>query len=76
MPDTYGPVEHRPREKYLAALEAGATGNALAGFFSTDVVQEEFPNSWYLPVLGAIWRLCSMAPRRVSGSCERSDIKY
>ena len=29
---------------YLAALEAGATGDALAAFFTDDVVQEEFPN--------------------------------
>src|SRR6185436_16585011 len=29
---------------YLAALEAGATGDALAAFFTGDVVQEEFPN--------------------------------
>ena len=29
---------------YLAALEAGATGDALAAFFAGDVVQEEFPN--------------------------------
>ncbi|MEZ4410147.1 MAG: nuclear transport factor 2 family protein [Polyangiales bacterium] len=30
--------------RYLAALEAGATGDALAAFFTPDVVQEEFPN--------------------------------
>lgn len=29
---------------YLAALEAGATGAALAAFFTPDVLQEEFPN--------------------------------
>ena len=29
---------------YLAALEAGATGDALVAFFTDDVVQEEFPN--------------------------------
>jgi ketosteroid isomerase-like protein len=29
---------------YLAAIEAGATGEALARFYSRDVVQEEFPN--------------------------------
>jgi ketosteroid isomerase-like protein len=35
-------LEHARR--YLAALEGGATGDALAGFFTADVVQEEFPN--------------------------------
>lgn len=30
--------------RYLAAVEAGATGDALAAFFTEDVVQEEFPN--------------------------------
>jgi ketosteroid isomerase-like protein len=29
---------------YLAALEAGATGSALAAFYTDDVVQEELPN--------------------------------
>ena len=29
---------------YLAALESGATGEALARFFTPDAVQEEFPN--------------------------------
>ncbi len=30
--------------RYLAALERGATGNALAEFFTPDVVQDEWPN--------------------------------
>ena len=30
--------------RYLAAIVAGATGDALAAFFTPDVVQEEFPN--------------------------------
>jgi hypothetical protein len=30
-----------PLRKYLAALEAGATGHALAAFYAPDVVQEE-----------------------------------
>jgi ketosteroid isomerase-like protein len=29
---------------YLSAIESGATGPALARFFTPDVVQEEFPN--------------------------------
>jgi ketosteroid isomerase-like protein len=31
-------------KRYLGAIEAGATGDALAAFFAPDVVQEEFPN--------------------------------
>jgi ketosteroid isomerase-like protein len=31
-------------EQYLAAIEAGTTGDALAAFYAPDVVQEEFPN--------------------------------
>ena len=31
-------------KSYLSALEAGATGAALAHFYTDDVVQEEFPN--------------------------------
>lgn len=38
--------------RYLAALEQGATGEALAAFFNPDVVQEEFPNR--LVELGAV----------------------
>src|SRR5687767_14126394 len=30
--------------RYLAAIEAGATGDALAVFFTPDVVQVELPN--------------------------------
>ena len=30
--------------RYLAAIEAGATGDALAAFFTQDVEQVEFPN--------------------------------
>jgi ketosteroid isomerase-like protein len=31
-------------KSYLAALESGATGAALARFYTDDVVQEEYPN--------------------------------
>lgn len=34
----------RAARRYLAAIQAGATGDALAAFFTDDVVQEEFPN--------------------------------
>jgi len=30
--------------RYLTAIQSGATGDALAAFFTEDVVQEEFPN--------------------------------
>jgi ketosteroid isomerase-like protein len=30
--------------RYLTAIEQGATGDALAAFYTPDVVQEEFPN--------------------------------
>jgi ketosteroid isomerase-like protein len=30
--------------QYIAAVEQGATGEALAAFFAPDVVQQEFPN--------------------------------
>jgi ketosteroid isomerase-like protein len=30
--------------RYFAALEGGATGEALAAFYAPEVVQEEFPN--------------------------------
>jgi ketosteroid isomerase-like protein len=30
--------------RYFAALERGATGDALAAFYAPEVVQEEFPN--------------------------------
>jgi ketosteroid isomerase-like protein len=42
MPSDTDLLAHARR--YLAALEEGATGEALAAFFTTDVVQEEFPN--------------------------------
>jgi ketosteroid isomerase-like protein len=31
-------------KRYLSAVEAGATGEALAAFYCSDVVQQEFPN--------------------------------
>lgn len=30
--------------RYLAAIESGVSGDALAAFFTPDVVQQEFPN--------------------------------
>jgi ketosteroid isomerase-like protein len=38
-------VSHaEPVRRYLDAIEAGATGDALAAFFTPDVEQVEFPN--------------------------------
>lgn len=34
----------RRAREYLAAIEAGARGNALGAFYAADVVQVEFPN--------------------------------
>lgn len=31
-------------DRYLKAIESGATGSALSAFLTPDVVQEEFPN--------------------------------
>ena len=31
-------------QRYIAAVERGETGDALAAFYNPDVVQEEFPN--------------------------------
>src|SRR5688572_27464239 len=31
-------------QRYLSAVAAGATGDALAGFFTDDLVQHEYPN--------------------------------
>lgn len=42
MPSTADHLETTRR--YLTALEAGATGDALTAFFTPDVVVEEFPN--------------------------------
>lgn len=42
MPSDHDNLETARR--YLAALESGATGEALREFFTDDVVQEEFPN--------------------------------
>ena len=30
--------------RYIAAVQSGATGDALAAFYAEDVVQDEFPN--------------------------------
>ena len=42
MPSDGGNLDLATR--YLEAIQSGMTGDELAGFFSPDVVQEEFPN--------------------------------
>lgn len=44
MPGATGSANLQAARRYLAAIESGATGDALAAFFTEDVVQEEFPN--------------------------------
>lgn len=45
MPETSTEAANlQAARRYLAAIEAGATGDALAAFFTEDVVQVEFPN--------------------------------
>ena len=38
------PANIETARRYLAAIESGAAGNALAAFFDPEIVQEEFPN--------------------------------
>lgn len=63
--------------RYLAAIEAGATGDALAAFFTADVVQEEFPNR--LVPTGARRDLRDMLEGAVRGqtvlSAQRFDVR-
>jgi ketosteroid isomerase-like protein len=51
--------------RYLEALESGADGNALAEFFTKDVVQEEFPNR--LSPIGAHRDLNALVERARKG---------
>ena len=46
MPSDGGNLDLATR--YLEAIQSGMTGDELAGFFTPDVVQEEFPNK-FLP---------------------------
>lgn len=63
--------------RYLAALEGGATGDALAAFYHPEVVQEEFPNR--LVPTGARRNLTEILEAAVRGqkvmSSQRYDIK-
>jgi ketosteroid isomerase-like protein len=43
-PDAAASATLRLIERYLTAIEAGATGAALAQFYDPAVIQEEFPN--------------------------------
>jgi ketosteroid isomerase-like protein len=59
---------------YLAAVEGGATGEALARWFTPDVVQEEFPNR--LMPNGARRGLQEMLDGAVRGQTVMSAQRY
>src|SRR5262245_25816329 len=59
---------------YFAALEAGATGEALAAFYAPEVVQEEFPNR--LVANGARRDLAAILDAAVRGRKVMSAQRY
>lgn len=59
---------------YLAAVESGATGEALARWFTPDVVQEEFPNQ--LVPTGARRGLQALLDGAVRGQTVMSAQRY
>jgi ketosteroid isomerase-like protein len=59
---------------YLAAVEGGATGEALARWFTPDVVQEEFPNR--LMPAGARRGLAELLDGAVRGQNVMSAQRY
>jgi ketosteroid isomerase-like protein len=61
-------------KRYLAALEAGATGDALAAFYTDDVVQEEFPNR--LLATGAKRDLAALLDGAVRGQKVMTKQRY
>lgn len=60
--------------RYFAALEAGATGAALAAFYAPDVVQEEFPNRFLAQ--GARRDLAAILEAAVRGQQAMSAQRY
>ena len=60
--------------RYLEALESGAEGSALADFFTTDVVQEEFPNR--LSPIGAHRELADVLDASLKGKQTLRAQKY
>lgn len=60
--------------RYLAAIEQGATGPALAAFFAPDVVQQEFPNR--LVANGAVRDLAAILDGAVRGQQVMSGQRY
>jgi ketosteroid isomerase-like protein len=64
--------------QYLAAIEAGATGEALAAFYAPDVEQAEFPNR--LMPAGAIRRLPELLEGAASGQrilrAQRFEVRH
>ncbi|MDP9149056.1 MAG: nuclear transport factor 2 family protein [Myxococcota bacterium] len=59
---------------YLAALEAGVAGQALAAFFDPDVVQTEFPNR-LLPA-GAVRNLDALLAAAERGKLAVQNQRY
>lgn len=60
--------------RYLAAIEQGATGSALAAFFAPDVVQHEFPNR--LVANGAVRDLTAILDGAARGQQVMSGQRY
>lgn len=61
-------------KRYLAAIEQGLTGEALAEFYTPDVVQEEFPNR--LVPNGARHDLAAILDAAVRGQQVTSGQRY
>lgn len=60
--------------QYLAAIEAGTTGDALAGFFHDDVEQIEYPNRFVPP--GATRNLAEILAAAERGRNVLSSQRY
>ncbi len=60
--------------RYLDAIEAGATGDDLAGFFTADVEQVEFPNR--LVASGATRGLAAILEGAVRGQAVLRSQRY
>ena len=72
MPSDGGNLDLATR--YLEAIQSGMTGDELAGFFSPDVVQEEFPNK-FLPQ-GARRDLAAILDAATRGRAAMSSQSY
>lgn len=72
MPSDGGNLDLATR--YLEAIQSGMTGDELAGFFTPDVVQEEFPNK-FLPQ-GARRDLAAILDAATRGRAAMSSQSY